>query len=185
MEAGGRVRVSRVRPRQPTTKRVRPLDVAATVAYAQKVSYSTAGPPLTPGGLVTFMPHPNAMRASTLYQGALLSITIVRVTLTVVSGVPGLSVATAEPTAEPAAPVAPRERPRPPQPTRPASDASLLQLDLEGAAATSSACVSFSPCENTDDSSALDSSNDSSSSSSSSSASSPASADAPADDDGW
>ncbi len=54
----------------PLSQRVRPVrDVDTLVAYAQKISYSTAGPPLTPGGMVTFMPHPHAMRLSTLYAG--------------------------------------------------------------------------------------------------------------------
>jgi hypothetical protein len=66
--------------------------VRDVVSYGQKISYTTAGPPLTPGGLITFMPHPNAMRLSSLYQGV-CCVYVVRDQLCSrqFQGVPGLS----------------------------------------------------------------------------------------------
>ena len=51
----------------PSTKRLRTVILDDLVAYSQKISYSTAAPPVTPPTAIVYMPHSLAMRCSTLY----------------------------------------------------------------------------------------------------------------------
>ncbi len=47
---------------------LKPVSLRELVLFAQKISYSTAGPPLTPAGPISLMPLAGTMRLSTLYN---------------------------------------------------------------------------------------------------------------------
>jgi hypothetical protein len=50
------------------TSTLAPVSLRRLVWFAQQVSYSTAGPPLTPSGAISLMPLASTMRLSTLFN---------------------------------------------------------------------------------------------------------------------